>query len=206
MKLQTKLTLWFSVLLLMVYAALLMAMHMISGRAAEATAKTTLESAVTRYAEEIDYERGHLLDFKARNYDEGAYLLVYSADGGTLMAGTDIFGLSSMMPDLLWNNEAETVFRIDAEEAGVYCYILHLTGDQPDRSRGGRPDVSRETTSGEMASSGEADTDGIWIVGVLPEDSMENVTGSIERYAVMGLPIVALLTLLGSQAITHSTI
>lgn len=206
MKLQTKLTLWFSVLLLLVYAALLTAMHMISGRAAEATARTTLESAVARYADEIDYERGRLLDFKARNYDEGAYLLVYSADGGTLMAGTDIFGLSSMMPDLLWNNKAETVFRVDAEEAGVYCYILHLTGDQTDRSRGGRPDVSRETASGEIVSSGEADTDGIWIVGVLPEDSMENVTGSIERYAVLGLPVVALLTILGSQAITRRSL
>ena len=52
MKLQTKLTLWFSVLLLLVYAALLTAMHMISGRAAEATARTTLESAVARYADE----------------------------------------------------------------------------------------------------------------------------------------------------------
>lgn len=116
MKLQTKLTLWFSYLLLLVYLALLAAMHMISGSAAEATAKNTLESTVTRYAGEIEYERGRLDDFRARNYDEGAYLLVYSADGGTLMAGTDVFGISAKMPELLRYNEAETVFRIETEE------------------------------------------------------------------------------------------
>ena len=195
MKLQTKLTIWFSYLLLLVYAALLVAMHIISGSAAQATAKTTLESAVTRYAGEISYDRGHLRDFKARNYDEGAYLLVYSADGGTLLAGTDVFGVSAGMPDLLRDNEEESVFRIETEEAGVYCYILWLSGGQAEKVRGGKTDVSTEIASGEMAA------DGVWVVGLLPEDSMENAVSSVERAAMIGMPIVVLLTALGGWAI-----
>jgi len=201
MKLQTKLTLWFAALLLLVAGALLLALYMISGSAAEATAKTTLESSVTRYANEIGYERGRLRDFKARNYDDGAYLQVYSADGGTLMAGTDIFGISAKMPELLRDNEAETVFRMETEEAGVYCYILWLSEDPNERGRGGKFDVSSETASGEMISSDEAEADGVWVVGILPEDSMENVMSSVVRYACVGLPVVVLLAALGGWAI-----
>ncbi len=201
MKLQTKLTLWFSYLLLLVYVALLLAMHMISGSAAEATAKTTLESTVSRYANEIGYEHGRLQDFKSRTYDDGAYLQVYSADGGTLMAGTDIFGISSMMPELLWDNEAETVFRIETEKAGVYCYILWLSEDANEKGRGGKLDMSSEMASWEMLSSDETDTDGVWVVGILPEDSMENVMSSVERAAVAGLCPIVLLAALGGRAI-----
>ena len=201
MKLQTKLTLWFSYLLLLVYAALLAAMHIISGSAAQATAKTTLESAVTRYAGEIGYDHGRLRDFKARNYDEGAYLLVYSADGGSLLAGTDVFGVSAGMPDLLRDNEAESVFRIETEEAGVYCYILWLSGDTEEKGRGGKFDVSPEMASGEMVYSDEGEADGVWVVGLLPEDSMENAVSSVERAAMIGMPIVVLLATLGGRAI-----
>ena len=202
MKLQTKLTLWFSYLLLLVYVALLLAMHMIAGSAAESTAKTTLESTVSRYAGEIAYERGQLRDFKARTYDDGAYLQVYSADGGTLMAGTDIFGISAMMSELLWDNAAETVFRIETEEAAVYCYILWLPEEQDERGRGGRLDMSSEMASGEMFTSDETDADGVWIVGILPEDSMENLMSSVERAAVAGLCPIVLLATLGGRAIT----
>ena len=121
MKLQTKLTLWFAGLLLLVAAALLTALFLISGTAADATARTTLEAAVSRYAAELDNGRGRSMDFKGRTYDDGAYLQVYSADGGELLAGTDVFGIQSRMPELLWSNEEEQVFRITTDEAGVYC-------------------------------------------------------------------------------------
>ena len=201
MKLQIKLTLWFSVLLLLVYAALLVGMHMISGSAAEATARTTLESAVTRYAGEIGYEHGRLRDFKPRTYDDGAYLQVYSADGGVLLAGTDVFSVSELMPDLLWDHEPQQVFRIDTQEAGVYCYILRLSEGQAEKGRGGKTDISWELASWEMPASDDPAADGVWIVGILPEASMENVVSSVERYAIAGLPIVVLLATLGGRVI-----
>ena len=188
MKLRTKLTLWFGGLLLLVYVALLLALHMIAGRAAENTARTTLESVVTSYAGEIDYEHGRLRSFKTRTYVEGAYLQVYSADGGELMAGTDIFGISSRMPGFLWDNAAETVFHIDTEEAGVYCYILWLPEESDSRGHSGKTSASEGWSASGEPDSAAAEDDGVWVVGLLPEDSMENVTGSVLRYAGFGLP------------------
>ena len=206
MRLRTKLTLWFSYLLLLVYAALLLAMHMISGQAAGNTAAVTLQAAVSSCAEELDNWRGRGADFKGRTYDDGAYLLIYSADGGELLAGTDVFGIQSMMPELLLNNEQEQVFLIAADEANVYCYILRVDDEQGGRGRGGkldggwRRDGSDEMdVSGEMDASGESDS--VWIVGLMPEDSMENVMSSIERYALICMPVVVLLASLGGRAI-----
>ena len=54
-------------------------------------------------------------------YDDGAYLQAYSADGGTLLSGSDVFGIQDRMPDLLWDNEPEQTFRIATDEAVVYC-------------------------------------------------------------------------------------
>ena len=212
MKLRTKLTLWFSYLLLFVYAALLLAMHMISGQAAENTAAVTLESAVSRYAAELDNGRGRGRDFNIRTYDDGAYLLVYSADGGELLAGNDVFGIQSMMPDLLLNNEQGQVFLVAADEANIYCYFLRLEGEQGGRGRGGR----MMDSSNEMGASRERDaseetpdsreTDSVWVVGLLPKDSMENVVNSVERYALICMPVVVLLTTLGSRAIVGKSL
>lgn len=201
MKLQTKLTLWFTILLLLVAGALLLALHMISGSAAEATAKTTLENAVNSYANEIEYEHGRQRDFKGRTYDDGAYLQVYSADGGELLAGTDVFGIGNMMPELLWNNEANQVFHIDTEEAGVFCYILWLEEDPSDRGHTGKGGSTEQPWSSGEPASDEAAADGVWVVGILPEDSMENLMSSVVRYACIGLPVVVLLAALGGWAI-----
>ena len=199
MRLQTKLTLWFAGLLLLVAAALLLALHMISGKAAETTAAATLESAVARYAAELDNGRGRGRDFKMRSYDDGAYLLTYSADGSELLAGTDVFGIQSRMPDFLWDNEPDTTFLISTEEADVYCYIRRLSGLYDLHGRTGSEEPVWESVSAEMQSSEEPEA--VWIVGLLPEDSMENVMSSVVRYACVGLPILILLAALGGRAI-----
>lgn len=200
MRLQTKLTLWFAGLLLLVAAALLAALFLLSGSAAEATARTTLEAAVSRYAAELENGRGRMPDFKARTYDDGAYLQAYSADGGTLLSGSDVFGIQDRMPDLLRDSEPEQTFRITTEEAVVYCYIRRLSDYSDARGRFDRDIGSAEAeASGEMTSSDEPDS--VWIVGLLPEDSMENVMGSVVRLACIGLPFIVLLAALGGWAI-----
>ena len=218
MKLQTKLTLLFTCLLLVMAGALLLALHIVSGSAAESTAKSTLEAAVSSYADGIRYENGFFTDIKARSYDNGAYLMVYSSDGGELLSGTDVFSMASLMPDLMWDHETEQVFHIDTEEAGVYCYILWKSEELEGRGRGGGKlgigngrDGSSEMWSGEMSgedagtgakpSETSEETGGVWVVGVLPEDSMENVMTSVERLAWIGLPLIVLLAALGGWAI-----
>ena len=199
MKLQTKLTLWFAGLLLAVAAMLLAALSLISGHAAEATARTTLEAAVSRCAAELESGRGRVGTFEARSYDNGAYLQVYSADGGELLAGADVFGIGSRMPDLLWENERDHTFLVETDETGIYCYI-RWTASPEGRGHPGRDDTSWElTASGEMPPSAEAD--GFWIVGLLPEDSMENVMASVLKIARVGLPVIVLLAALGGWAI-----
>ena len=95
------------------------------------------ESAVSSCAAELLTGRGRgLRGYIGRTYDNGAYLQVYSGDGSTLEAGTDIFGIQSMMPDLLQNNEQEQVFRVTTAEANVYCYFLRLSGVKNERGRG----------------------------------------------------------------------
>ena len=272
MKLQTKLTLWITGLLLLMTAALTAALFLISDTAAQATARSTLESAVSSCAAELLTGRGRgLRGYKGRTYDNGAYLQVYSGDGSTLEAGTDIFGIQSMMPDLLQNNEQEQVFRVTTAEANVYCYFLRLSGVKNERGRGGKTGTGGRTDrgklngrgetmfsgeqeslgdagpsdeidafgetdpsdeidgSGETDLSGETDgsagfdgstgsdtragsgtsvnsdgtagTDDIWIVGLLPEDSMANVTTSVVRLTCAGLAVIVFLAALGSCVI-----
>lgn len=260
MKLQTKLTLWITGLLLLMTAALTAALFLISDTAEQATARSTLESAVSSCAAELLTGRGRgLRGYKGRTYDNGAYLQVYSGDGSTLEAGTDIFSIQSMMPDLLQNNEQEQVFRVTTAEANVYCYFLRLSGVKNERGRGGKTGTGGRTDrgklngrgetmfsgeqeslgdagpsdevdgSGETDLSGETDgsagfdgstgsdtragsgtsvnsdgtagTDDIWIVGLLPEDSMANVTTSVVRLTCAGLAVIVFLAALGSCVI-----
>ena len=260
MKLQTKLTLWITGLLLLMTAALTAALFLISDTAEQATARSTLESAVSSCAAELLTGRGRgLRGYIGRTYDNGAYLQVYSGDGSTLEAGTDIFGIQSMMPDLLQNNEQEQVFRVTTAEANVYCYFLRLSGVKNERGRGGKTGTGGRTdrgklngrggtmfsgeqesvgeagTSDEINGSGETDlsgetdgsagfdgstgsdtragsgtsvnsdgtagTDDIWIVGLLPEDSMANVTTSVVRLTCAGLAVIVFLAALGSCVI-----
>ena len=260
MKLQTKLTLWITGLLLLMTAALTAALFLISDTAEQATARSTLESAVSSCAAELLTGRGRgLRGYKGRIYDNGAYLQVYSGDGSTLEAGTDIFSIQSMMPDLLQENEQEQVFRVTTAEANVYCYFLRLSGVKNERGRGGKTGTGGRTdrgklngrggtmfsgeqesvgeagTSDEIDGSGETDlsgetdvsagfdgstgsdtragsgtsvnsdgtagTDDIWIVGLLPEDSMANVTTSVVRLTCAGLAVIVFLAALGSCVI-----
>ena len=260
MKLQTKLTLWITGLLLLMTAALTAALFLISDTAAQATARSTLESAVSSCAAELLTGRGRgLRGYKGRTYDNGAYLQVYSGDGSTLEAGTDIFSIQSMMPDLLQENEQEQVFRVTTAEANIYCYFLRLSGVKNERGRGGKTGTGGRTdrgklngrgetmfsgeqeslgdagpsdeidASGETDLSGETDgsagfdgstgsdtragsgtsvnsdgtagTDDIWIVGLLPEDSMANVTTSVVRLTCAGLAVIVFLAALGSCVI-----
>lgn len=260
MKLQTKLTLWITGLLLLMTAALTAALFLISDTAEQATARSTLESAVSSCAAELLTGRGRgLRGYIGRTYDNGAYLQVYSGDGSTLEAGTDIFSIQSMMPDLLQNNEQEQVFRVTTAEANVYCYFLRLSGVKNERGRGGKTGTGGRTDrgklngrgetmfsgeqeslgdagpsdeidgSGETDLSGETDgsagfdgstgsdtragsgtsvnsdgtagTDDIWIVGLLPEDSMANVTTSVVRLTCAGLAVIVFLAALGSCVI-----
>ena len=260
MKLRTKLTLWITGLLLLTAAALTAALFLISDTAAQATARSTLESAVSSCAAELLTGRGRgLRGYIGRTYDNGAYLQVYSGDGSTLEAGTDIFSIQSMMPDLLQENEQEQVFRVTTAEANIYCYFLRLSGVKNERGRGGKTGTGGRTdrgklngrggtmfsgeqesvgeagTSDEIDGSGETDlsgetdgsagfdgstgsdtragsgtsvnsdgtagTDDIWIVGLLPEDSMANVTTSVVRLTCAGLAVIVFLAALGSCVI-----
>ena len=260
MKLQTKLTLWITGLLLLMTAALTAALFLISDTAEQATARSTLESAVSSCAAELLTGRGRgLRGYIGRTYDNGAYLQVYSGDGSTLEAGTDIFSIQSMMPDLLQENEQEQVFRVTTAEANIYCYFLRLSGVKNERGRGGKTGTGGRTDrgklngrgetmfsgeqeslgnagpsdevdgSGETDFSGETDvsagfdgstgsdtragsgtsvnsdgtagTDDIWIVGLLPEDSMANVTTSVVRLTCAGLAVIVFLAALGSCVI-----
>ena len=260
MKLQTKLTLWITGLLLLMTAALTAALFLISDTAEQATARSTLESAVSSCAAELLTGRGRgLRGYIGRTYDNGAYLQVYSGDGSTLEAGTDIFSIQSMMPDPLQENEQEQVFRVTTAEANIYCYFLRLSGVKNERGRGGKTGTGGRTDrgklngrgetmfseeqeslgdagpsdevdgSGETDLSGETDvsagfdgstgsdtragsgtsvnsdgtagTDDIWIVGLLPEDSMANVTTSVVRLTCAGLAVIVFLAALGSCVI-----
>lgn len=204
MKLRTKLTLWFTLLLLLAAAAMLAVLYTIAGRAAQNTAKSTLESAVTSYAGEIEYSHGELLDFRARNYDNGAYLLVFSADGSQLIEGADIFGVAGQMPAFVTENEACSVFHTTLGETGVYCYIQWLPetlGARAHNGGGKGAAASGETAVSAEGSDETASEDGVWIIGVLPEDSMENAMTSLLHIAAFGLPVIVLLAALGGWVI-----
>ena len=232
MKLQTKLTLLFSCLLLVTAGAIILGLHFVSDVAARNTAESTLKKVVATYAgtagDENDQHRGG----KSRNYDDGVYLQVYSSDGKELLTGTDVFGIAGLMPALVQENTQGEVFRIDTEEAGVYCYFLWRTADTEARGHSGKTGGQKESRSAvsdeeesakgqdpdkdgyDMKNGGKQEpsaddsqddeeniSDGMWVIGVLPVDSMENVMDSFVNLAWIGLLVIVVFASIGGWVI-----
>lgn len=216
MKLQTKLTLSFGLLLLFMTGALLGAVYMVSQSASRLTAENTLRPAVESFASEMRKGKGRI-DLKGHTYDNGAYLTLYSHDGTELLLGNDVFSLADEVPELLSERETGEVFLLDTEEARVYVCILPV-----DFGRGGKTDRKlilrdwEEEIIGEKGKTGEgieeygeagkegegdaADEDGtarfpeaLWAVGILPLEGMNNLMDSVVRVFFITIPLLVLL-------------
>lgn len=196
MKLQTKLALWYALLTLFLVGALFFVILRVSGSAARITAASTLETAVKDNANGLEYGKGRLREMNFHTYDDGAYLLVYSADGATHLAGADVFSADALIPEILTEHEPNRMFYTSIGDTWVYGYFLWLPEDT------GRAGTVKPVYAGSPeASSGDMAAGGVWVIGFLPEDSMEDVMGSVVRMAYIVLPCIVLLAALGGWLI-----
>ena len=200
MKLQTKLTGWFVLLLLLMGGGLLLALYLISGRAAGDTAQNTLRSVVGSCVGSIDLEHGRLWELKVRSYEDGVYLQVYSEDGSELLSGTDVFEIAERMPEYLKEHADAELFQIQAESSSLYVYARQILPDSSFRGRGGKKDLS----GGSRRENENAE--GIWVVGILPEEGMDNLLGTVFRLSCLLVPCLILLAALGGWLLAGASL
>jgi len=127
--------------------------------------------------------------------------MVYSADGTELMAGTDVFGASAVIDQILSENEEEQIFYVNIGDSWVYGYFLWLSEDGV-----GRDDFKHAASEGPQSPSADMEGAGVWILGLLPEDSMENIMDSVVHAAYIILPCIVLLAALGGWLIARQSL
>lgn len=222
MKLKTKMTLWFALMMVLLCAVLLTVTIRTSDNMQAATAQKTLMTAIFDNTGRSYFNRGHFVSpFGFRSYSNGVYLQIYNEDGSEMFAGMQPFDEQIDIAPLV--DDAEDTVGSSypcfgkSTLDGVKVYWCMIWLPAPSSL------VSGEMASGEMASgepaSGEmadeepdADNEdepilrGAWLCGMLPSDGMENMMESVIRAAWFVLPVLVLLSALGAWFITAQSL
>ena len=196
MTIKWKMTLWYTLLMVVLSALILFFMLYISSSVAENSAERILKNMTNKNQEEVWYENGRMMTFNYDHYDDGAYSQVYSRDG-ELLEGFDPWQLD--MTAYLSDDGFRT---IDTGEDKLYFYCARVWA------------VSRMPglgiPSGEMGSSEEAGMpvvpDYVWVTAMLPAENLTVVSRSVIRVAFIALPILMILAIAGSWLIAHRSL
>ena len=141
MKIKWKMTLWNTILMVILAAIILFFMLYITSAVAERSAESILKSVIDRNQYEVWYGNGKLRTFDFEHFDDGAYLQVYDKEG-QLLEGIDPWELDAA--EFL----SDEGFRmIEADGDKLYLYSVRVWADDwKPRSPGssGEPDASGE--------------------------------------------------------------
>ena len=193
MTIKWKMTLWYTVLMVLLAAVILFFMLYITSAVTERSAESLLKKMVGKNEEELWYGDGRLVTFNFDHYDDGAYSQVYSSEG-ELLEGFDPWQLD-VAPYLT----DDGFCTIDTGEGRLYFTCRRVWADdwmfRPARGSGemGSPEGS--------GSSSEPDY--VWVTAMLPEANMTAVSRSVIRTAFITLPLLMLLAVAGSWFIAH---
>lgn len=217
MKLKTKMTLWFALMMVLLCAVLLTVTVRTSDKMQSATAQKTLMTAIYDNTGRSYFSRGRFVSpFGFRSYNNGVYLQIYNEDGSNMFAGMQPFDEQIDIAPLV-DEAADTVgspFPCFGKSTldGVKVYWCMIWLPAPSSLASGEM-ASGEIASGEMASdTPDADSEdenvlrGAWLCGMLPSDSMENMMQSVIRAAWIVLPVLVLLSALGAWFITAQSL
>lgn len=202
MTIKAKMTLWYTVLMVVLAALILFFMLYISSAVAENSAERILKNMVGKNQEEVWYRFGRLTTFSFDHYDDGAYSQVYDKQG-ELREGLDPWQLD-VTPYL-----SDGSFRtIDTGEDKIYFYSMRVWAD--DWSRWSAGGFGGQGASGEPGVSGESEASGepdyVWVTAMLPAENLTVVSRSVIRVAFIALPILMLLAIAGSWLIAHRSL
>ncbi len=224
MKLKTKMTLWFALMMVLLCAVLLTVTVRTSDNMQAATAQKTLLTAIFDNTDRSYFSRGRFISpFGFRSYNNGVYLQIYSEDGSEMFVGMQPFDEQIDIASLV-DAAADTVGSLypcfgKSTLDGVKVYWCMIWLPAPSSLASGEP-ASGEMASGEPASGEmteaepeeageEAEGDvlrGAWLCGMLPSDSMENMMQSVIRAAWIVLPVLVVLSALGAWFITAQSL
>ncbi|MGM9614851.1 MAG: ATP-binding protein [Oscillospiraceae bacterium] len=196
MSIKWKMTLWYTLLMVLILAAVLGFMLYISQTVAENREQSLLKSVVERNADEVWFEFGRLETFGFVTYSDGVYLQIYD-DEGNLLKGYSPFAVET---DTLAD---QTIRTFSAEGDTIYLYSIRIADDGYPFHR-----IIVNSASGEPGdASGEmAQASGVWVCGMLPAGSLDNILGSVIRLAFITLPVLVLLAFFGGWFIASKSL
>lgn len=196
MTIKWKMTLLYTILMVVLAVLILFFMLYISSAVATGSAERILKNMVDENQNEVWYANGRLMTFDFDHYNDGAYSQVYDKEGN-LMEGFDPWELDAA------EYLSEEGFRtIETAEGRLYFYCVRVMADD------WSPRSFR--ASGEPSASDEPETSGgpdyVWVTAVLPAENMTDVSRSVIRTAFVALPILMLLAIAGSWFIAHRSL
>ena len=191
MTIKAKMTVLYTLLMVVLAVLILSFMTQITSSAAENSAETILKTVVEKNESEVWYVDGRVRTFDFEGYQDGAYLQVYDKEG-TLLEGFDPWEFSPV--NYLEDRRFST---ISTEDGTMFFYCERIWSDPWASSW-------RSGPSGEPWSSEEPDY--VWLCAVLPAANMTAVSHSVIRAAYIALPILMLLAIAGSWFITNRSL
>lgn len=193
MTIKWKMTLWYTLLMLLITAVVLGVMLYMSRTVAESRAQDILETVVNRNAEWVWFYQGRLQYSHLPTYDEGVYLQL-CWDDGTVWAGFSPFLID---PEEL---EDGAMRQVAYEGGTLYLYSVRVWDEEAL--------FRAEAASGEPGAASDEPTQiaGVWLCGIISAESLDNVVSSVVRLACIALPVLMLLALLGGWIIASRTL
>ncbi len=193
MTIRLKMTLWYTLLTLLILVFVLGVMLYMSDKVAESQAHSALKSAVDWNADEVWYEFGELETVFFETYQSGVYLQIYDDTGKLIKGYSPLDGL----PD---NMENETFREITVNGSKLYFYSVRVEDDGWPRSHG------PEREKSDASSQEDENADFVWVCGILPAESLDNVLGSVIRLTAFSLPVFLILVALGGWFIASRSL
>ena len=186
MNITWKMTLWNTILMIVLAVIILFFMLYITAAVAERSAESILTNVIERNQYEVWYGNGKVRTFDFESYDDGAYLQIYDKQGN-LLEGLDPWRLEAA-PYLA----DESFNTVTTEKERLYFYCIRIWADDW-TPPGARPGASSEP-------------DYVWLTAALPSANMTVVSRSVIRLAFIALPLLMLLAIAGSWLIAHRSL
>lgn len=215
MSLKLKMTLWFTLLMLVIVGLVLGFMSYTSNTSARLAAENLLDRVVEKNARELWYESGWVFRYGMKTYEDGVYIQVYDREGDFVMGalppeledgelpaeiggGRDVGKAATPWGDFYYRD----YFVKAAEWGGEFLATGRYTGAQQVSSSEEIGASGEPLASGEMGASGEMEPEGIWVRGILPAYS---VTTVLPMFFV-ALPLLVVLAALGGWLMARNAL
>ncbi len=195
MSIRLKMTLWYTLLTLIIMAFVLGVMLYASDEVAASQAQSVLKSAVDMNAAGVWFEYGELVSVDFEEYSDGVFLQIYD-ESGNLVKG------HSPLEALPKNLEDEGLQEVTVNGGKLYFYSVKVTDEAGEWPPDFGPSSGKSSgTTEKQELSGVA-----WVSGILPAERLDNVLSSVIKLTLIALPVLLLLVALGGWLIASRSL